>query len=114
MKKNFAQVQAGFLDYIEKEFVSKLDGLRKWAVLGAVEVWTAKSASVAEQVLNHPVAKMMELVDDKGMIDVDALHTAMSKASEKTGAVTQNIPLLGPVTFTKDDIETLFRCISAH
>ena len=114
MKKNFAQVQAGILDYIDKEFVEKLDGLRKWAVLSAVGVYTGKSSAVADQILNHPIAKMMDLVDDKGMIDVDAVHTAMIKAAEKTGVVHQNIPLLGQVTFSKEDIETLYRCIMAH
>ena len=114
MKKNFAQVQAGVLDYIDREFVSNLDGLRKWAVLSAVSLYTGKSAAMSEQLLNHPVAKMMGIVDEQGMIDVDALHAAMVQAAEKTGTVSQYIPVLGNVTFTRSDVDTLYNCIMAQ
>lgn len=114
MKKNFAQVQAGVLDYINREFIAKLDGLKKWAVLSAIGIYMGKSSAVSEQILNHPVAKMMGIVDDQGMIDVDALHAAMIQAAEKTGTVNQYIPLLGNVTFSRGDVDTLYNCIMAQ
>ena len=107
MKVSVSQVEHGLLRYIDEEFVQKMDGLTKWIVMGAVELVTAKAEHIAETIINHPMVKAVELVDDNGMIDLDMLYESMMKAANKTGAVVEHFPLIGAVTFTHDDIEKL-------
>ena len=107
MKVSVSQIERGLLQYIDEEFVQKMEGLTKWLIIGAVEVGTAKAQHIANTIVHHPMVKAVDLVDENGMIDLDMLYEAMMRAANKTGAVVQNFPLIGAVTFTHDDIEKL-------
>ena len=43
-----------------------------------------------------------------GSIDIDALKACLDAAADSSGPVVQQIPLLGPVTFAKEDIQKLY------
>ena len=45
------------------------------------------------------------------MIDIDRLYKDMRSIAEKTGAVVQNLPMIGDVKFTEKDIDELYRYI---
>lgn len=96
------------MSYIDQEFVQKLTGLNQWLVMGAAGLLSGKFESISQEMLRSPLAKQLELVDDAGYIDIDKIKTAFDAAADKTGAVVQSIPFLGPVTFSKDDIQKLY------
>ena len=108
MRVTIPHIEAGLMSYIDQEFVQKLTGLNQWLVMGAAGLLSGKLESISQEMLRSPLAKQLELVDDAGYIDIDKIKTAFDAAADKTGAVVQNIPLLGPVTFSKDDIQKLY------
>lgn len=102
------QVVNGVAKYVNSEFVEKVDGLKKWAVIGAASLAVAKVNSIGETLQKSKVAKTMGVMDDNGQIDIDLFKEHMAFAADSTGPMVQNIPLLGPVTFRKDDIQKLY------
>ena len=101
------QLKAGLAAYIEKEFIAKVGGLRKWAVV-----------LVANEMLVNMDAMLSKLPDNSyvtkdGMVDIDRLYGDMYKVVEKTGPVTEHFPLIGDVSFSKSDIDALYTCITA-
>ena len=58
----------------------------------------------------HPVVKMLEVIDENGMIDIDTIYTELRKQAEK-GSATFDAPMIGTITLTKDDVDKLYRLI---
>ena len=102
------QVVNGFAKYINAEFVENVDGLKKWAVIGAASLAVGKVNAIGETIQKSKIAKTMGIMDESGRVDIDSLKEHMTFVADSTGPVVQNIPLLGPVTFTKDDIQKLY------
>lgn len=99
------QFKNGLGMYIEKEFVDKFSGLKKWAVVLAGTEVINKADSIMSAL--PPNTYMSE----DGMIDIDRLYKNMRSIAEKTGAVVQNLPMIGDVKFTEKDIDELYRYI---
>ena len=49
---------------------------------------------------------------EDGMVDIDTIASKAKEVARTTGSVTENLPMLGDVTFTIDDIEALRNCIA--
>ena len=99
------QFKNGIGMYIEKEFVDKLSGLRKWAiVLAGTEVMNRVDTIMASLPANKYITK-------DGMIDIDNLYKDARNVAETTGEVVENIPMIGDVRFSENDIDELYRYI---
>ena len=113
MRVSIAHIAAGLDSYIQSEFVGKLQDWRKWAVAAGSGLVKEKAVNIVNALKNNPVAKTMGIIDDDDKIDIEILYRHFYKAAESTGPVTQNLPLLGPTTFTAADIEKLYTAIMA-
>lgn len=100
------QFKAGLVAYIEKEFIAKVGGLKKWAV---VLVANEMIMNLDELISKLPNNSYMH---EDGMIDIDKLYKDMYKVAERTGSVTEHFPVIGDVSFSKSDIDELYRCIT--
>ena len=58
----------------------------------------------------HPVIMMMGVVDSNDLIDLDLLYAEFKKQAEK-GAVTFDVPVLGPLTLDGSDVNKLYNYI---
>lgn len=108
MAATMAQVVTGLAKYINSEFVEQVEGLKKWAVIGAASLAVGKVEAVGATIQKSQIARSFGVVDDAGNIDIDSLKKHLDAAAEKTGPVVQQIPLLGPVTFKKEDIQRIY------
>lgn len=97
--------KAGLVAYIEKEFIAKVGGLRKWAVVLVANEMIVNLDSLLSKLPDNSYMK------EDGMIDIDRLYKDMYKVAEKTGSVTEHFPMIGDVSFSKSDIDELYRCI---
>lgn len=112
MKKSIAQIEQAIITYANNEWLDKLQGLNKWLFLGAAGIATAKAEQISDSLLKSPMASI--LADEEGLIDVDMLYKQLFDAAEKTGPVTQDLPILGTVKFDKADIEKLYNLICSQ
>lgn len=99
------QFKAGLVAYIEKEFIAKVGGLRKWAVVLVANEMIVNLDSLISKLPDNSYVK------EDGMIDIDRLYKDMYKVAEKTGSVTEHFPMIGDVSFSKSDIDELYRSI---
>lgn len=98
------KLKAGVSAYLDAEVVPKLPGWRQF-VFGAA---AALMISNAERWLAHPVVDALGIV--KGdMIDVDAAYREIRQRVNAPFIV--NVPGIGDMTFTPEDIDTLYQTI---
>lgn len=112
MKASIGQIKCGVLGYVEDELIGKAPGLAQWALIAGAAIVAPKAEALAAGALQSPTARTLELVDQEGLVDLDKLKAALDKAAQKTGAVVQQVPLLGSVTFTQQDIQSVYERIA--
>lgn len=109
MRVTVDQFKMGLVGYIDEEFVSKMQGFKKWALAaeGVTLVDRKVNSLMSGEMLEH--MKASGYISEDGMVDIDALHSRYSSVAKKYGSITESIPLLGAVTFTASDIDSIRR-----
>ena len=107
---NLAQVQLGVEKYIENEIITKIVDWRKWVVGAGVSMALSRSTEIFNQIKDHPVVKVMGVIDDNDMIDIDKLHAEFAKQAQR-GAITFDVPLMGALTLNAADVDKLYSYI---
>lgn len=110
MKVTQQQLLEGLARYIDGEFVGKLQGLRKWAVALASAPLVLEAGNMIER--NRAMLASAGYLTEDGMVDLDRLFGDAMAIAQRTGSVTEHIPMVGDVTFTASDIEALRGCIA--
>lgn len=111
MKVTLNQIKQGLARYIDAEFTSKLQGFKKWIVpLGAVAVISSKLDSLVTE-SNIEMLKSIGYVSEDGLFDMDKIYSDFISIARAQGSVTENLPMLGDVTFSERDIDALRRYI---
>lgn len=103
---NLDQVRNGLLRYIDTEIVSKMGGLKMWGLAFA-------SVMLVDSYMNQfsGILSQMGLMNQEGMIDLDKVYSQFLDIARAKGSVTENFAMIGPVTFTEQDITKLYSCI---
>ena len=106
----YNQVVNGMTKYIDQEIINKIQGLPRWG-LGAVSgIALSRGNNIFNTLKTNPIVKMLEVIDENDMIDIDTIYTEIRKQAEKSPA-TFNAPMIGTITLTKDDVDKLYRLI---
>ena len=106
----YNQVVNGMTKYIDQEIINKIQGWQRWALGAGAGIMMNKGTNMFNAFKAHPVVKMLEVIDDNGMIDIDTIYTELRKQAEK-GSATFDAPMIGTITLTKDDVDKLYRFI---
>ena len=107
----YNQVVNGMSRYIDQEITNKMQGLSRWAI-GATSgiALSSRGTNIFNALKANPVIKMLEVIDENDMIDIDIIYTEIRKQAEK-GSATIEIPMIGSITLTKDDVDKLYHLI---
>lgn len=106
----YNQVVNGMAKYIDQEIINKIQGWQRWALGAGAGIMMNKGTNMFNAFKAHPVVKMLEVIDENDMIDIDTIYTELRKQAEK-GSATIDIPMVGSITLTKDDVDKLYRLI---
>lgn len=105
---HYTRVLKGAMNYIDAEIVSKMQGsLKAWGVGIAAGLMAERGEALFMAVKDHPVLKLLGVVDGENL-DVDKLYAHALRMAQR-GNATINIPILGPITFSAADVESLYR-----
>lgn len=105
-----SKVFNGFSRYLDEEILPKLKGSYKYWLFGTVMGIALSDAEATLKALtDHPLAKMYRLVEGD-MIDIEKIYPHLHRAAEKSEAVIE-IPMIGPLTVTVQDVEKLYQYI---
>ena len=106
----YNQVVNGMSRYIDQEIVNKMQGWQRWALGAGAGIMMNKGTNMFNTLKAHPVVKMLEVIDENDMIDIDTIYAELRKQAEK-GSATFDAPMIGMITLTKDDVDKLYRLI---
>lgn len=105
------QIMQGLMSYADNEVIPKLPTSSKWIMGTAIALGQNKVHDIMSALMENSIVKMLGIVDNDGMIDADALISAMQQASDKYGSVTMDIPLVGKLTFSSGDVKNIKKYI---
>lgn len=107
---HYSKVVNGLAQYIDHELAAQFAGsLKGWAIGAVGGILTARAGQILTKLMSNPIVVAMGIAEGE-MIDEDLLFSQLVAAANK-GSATVDIPLLGPVTFTAKDVESLHRYI---
>ena len=106
----YNQVVNGMAKYIDQEIINKIQGWQRWALGAGAGIMMNKGTNIFNSLKMHPVVQMLEVIDENDMIDIDTIYGEIRKQAEK-GSATVEIPMVGSITLTKDDVDKLYRLI---
>ena len=67
------------------------------------------AGAYAENIINSGVLKKLGSQTPDGMIDEDRLYNDLKNIVSTSGSVTQNFPFIGDISFSINDVESLYR-----
>ena len=105
------QFKNGVGGYIDAEILTKIGGWQKWVAGAFASMAIQRAEEIFDSLRNHPFVSMMGIISEDGMIDIEELHSAFKLQAERCGAVDIELPLMGCIRLTHDDIDCLYRHI---
>ena len=107
---HYSKVIRGITKYIEDDILSKLSGTAgKWAAGVAVALAAKRAEQMYQAVANNAVVRALGFVEGEN-VDVDAIYAELMQQAKQGDAVI-NVPMLGQITFSAADVESLYRHI---
>jgi hypothetical protein len=97
------QLHNAIMVYAEQEIASKASGFARFASYFLISSLRDHPEKTVGVVLNNPLIKMTDIVNEDGNIKADELYSAARVAMEKSVSVT-----LSGITFTVPDIDKIY------
>lgn len=107
MKYNSEQILNGLISYADHEIIDKLPTSGKWVVGTAIGMMSNKAEVFVENIKANTIVQMLGIVDEDGMIDADTLISAMRSSADKYGKISVDVPLIGRLSFSSSDVDSL-------
>jgi hypothetical protein len=107
---NIEQVKQGFARYVDAEFTNKMTGINRWLVGGIAGIAILRAENIYNHLKDMSFIKMLDVVDENGMIDIDIIYNAFLDQARRGEAVI-DMPMVGQTKFSEHDIEMLYRYI---
>ena len=103
----YNQVVNGVTKYIDSEILPKVEGLSK-IVVGVVLAGAVKKGdALVEQIKAIPIVKMIGIVDDENRVDIETIYEELKEQVAKE-PLHMELPGVGKVTFTHEDVDKLY------
>lgn len=106
-----AQVLNGITNYAEKEIIAKLPTAGKWIIGAGIGMAMQNIQKIITDLGKNETVKMLGVVDENGNIDVDSVTQHLKESAKKYGKMRVQIPILGEMTFSDEDIEMVKKYI---
>lgn len=103
------KIEKGIANYLDGELMPQLqgNGVEKVIIGTAASLFIHRAGAVIEGYKDNKIVKMLGIMNENGDIDVDTLVEEVKKNIPKEG-VKLEIPIIGTMTFHKDDIDKLY------
>ena len=107
MKVDSNRLVNGLVNYADSEVINNLPTSGKWLMGTGLGIATTKVNDIVEMLNNNAIAKTMGIVDDEGMFDIDLIADNLKKSANRYGKMSIQIPLIGKLTFSEADVDSL-------
>lgn len=103
---NKDQIQNGILKYVDEELVKNNAGLGRWIIPVILPYKIGEYLSMLDT-QKDALIKMGYMHDD-GMIEIERIYNDFRTVADKYGNVVVALPLIGSITFSRQDIDNLY------
>lgn len=104
------QMKKGAEAFCAKEIEKKLPLSKAFLFGTAAGVAFSKFDAIAEWLKSNPIIAKLGIINEDGEIDDETLFAAMRSQAEK-GNASFDIPIIGKITFSGEDVDKLHQCI---
>ena len=106
----YNQVVNGVSRFVDEEILSKLQGKAKIALGVGAGIMLKRGENLFNALKEQPLIKMLEIVDENDNIDIEIIYEELKKQMGN-GSESFNVPMVGKITLTKDDVDKLYSLI---
>lgn len=108
---HYSKVVDGLIRFVDQDMISKMSGSWKaWGIGTVVALIARRAPEVFTMIRDNQLVQTLGLIDGE-MVDIDAIYTELHAQAEKNTAKV-DIPLIGSVTYSVRDVESLYRLIT--
>lgn len=106
------QIEKGVAAYLDAEIMPQLpnSSLEKVLAGTAMSLVIRRSGNILESYKDNKAVQMLGLMDSDGNVDVDILSEELKKNISNDGLKVE-VPIIGKMTFHKDDVDKLHNYI---
>lgn len=107
------KIEKGIAAYMDSEIMPQLPngGLEKVLAGTAMSLVIRRSGNILDGYKNNKAVQMLGLMDADGNVDVDILAEELKKNISSDGLKVE-IPMIGKMTFHKEDVDKLHEYIT--
>lgn len=107
------KIEKGLAGYLDAELIPQFQNnpMEKMLVGTAASLAIRKSGNIISSYKDNKIVKMLGIMDANGNVDVDTLAEELKKNMPKEG-VKVEVPVIGVMTFHKEDVDKLHKYIS--
>lgn len=107
------KIEQGVAAYLDAELMPKLPstGIEKVLTGTAVSLIIRRSGKILDSYKNNKMVQMLGIMDAEGNVDIDVLAEELKKNLPADG-VKVEVPVIGAMTFKKEDIDKLHEYIT--
>lgn len=109
-----ARIRDGVLEYANAHVLPRLTPGRQFAAGMAMGIAASKADALVQDIAKNEVIKASGIIAENGMVDIDLLFEAAIAQVRRQKTLPVDIPMIGRLTFTEDDIADLYRTIMAR
>lgn len=106
------KIEKGIAGYLDAELMPQFKGGSIEKVIAGTTVSLAlrKTGAMIDSFKDNPAIKALGIMNSDGDVDIDAIAEELKKNIDKNG-VKIDVPMLGTMTFHKDDVDKLYKYI---
>lgn len=107
------RIERGIAKYFDVELKEKLppNGFERVFVGTAISIAIKRSGRIIAEMKDNKAVQMLGIMDDKGNVDIDILRDEVKNQMPESG-IKVDLPLIGMMTFKKEDIDILYSYIN--
>lgn len=107
------KIEQGIAAYLDGELMPQLpnSGFEKVLAGTAISLFIRRSGKIIERYKDNKAVQMLGIMDADGNVDVDVLAEELKKNFPKDG-MKLDIPIIGAMTFHKEDVDKLHEYIT--
>lgn len=108
------KIEKGVAAYLDSELMPQLpnSGFEKVLAGTAMSLVIRRSGKILDSYKDNKAVQMLGIMDAEGNVDVDVLAEELKKNLPKEGMKVE-IPIIGAMTFHKEDVDKLHEYITA-
>lgn len=106
---SITNIEQGISSYLDNELMTKLpsNGIQKVIAATAIAIAIKRIGNVVSSLKDNDFIKMLDIIDEDNNVDVDILRDELKKQIPEDGVKT-DIPMIGVITFHKNDVDRLY------